>query len=97
MAGASPPALGTIHCHAHLARSRRPLGILAIAAYGFWRGTPQDVVNAVRRGNVEAVRSALARDPANVHTKVYAQAYESLKSRSDYISRTGTTRGAAGF
>ena len=66
-----------------------PLGILAVAAYGFWQGTPQDVVNAVRSGNVEAVQSALARDPANVHTKVYAQAYESLKSRSDYVSRTG--------
>jgi uncharacterized protein len=66
-----------------------PLGILAVAAYGFWEGTPQDVVNAVRSGDVEALQSALARDPANVHTKVYAQAYESLKSRSDYISRTG--------
>jgi len=66
-----------------------PLGILAVAACGFWQGTPQDVVNAVRSGDVEAVKSALARDPANVHTKVYAQAYEGLKSRSDYISRTG--------
>jgi hypothetical protein len=66
-----------------------PIGIIAIAAYGFWQGTPQDVVNAVRSGNVKAFQSALARDPANVHTKVYAQAYESLKSRSDYISRTG--------
>jgi len=66
-----------------------PLGILAVAAYGFWQGTPQDVVNAVRGGNVEALRSALDRDPASVHTKVYAQAYESIKSRSDYISRTG--------
>lgn len=66
-----------------------PIGIIAIAAYGFWQGTSLDVVNAVRLGNVKALQSALARDPANVHTKVYAQAYESLKSRSDYISRTG--------
>ncbi len=65
------------------------LGILAIAGYGFWRGTPQNVVGAVRTGNVERLKAALARDPANVHTKVYAQAYETLKSRSDYISRTG--------
>lgn len=66
-----------------------PLGILAVAAYGFWEGTPQDVVGAVRGGNVEGLKRALGRDPANVHTKVYAQAYESLRSRSDYISRTG--------
>lgn len=66
-----------------------PLGILALAAYGFWQGTPQDVVGAVRAGNVERLKAALERDPANVHTKVYAQAYESLKSRSDYVSRTG--------
>lgn len=66
-----------------------PLAILAVAAYGFWRGTPQDVVNAVRAGDVEGLRSALGRDPAAVHKKVYAQAYESLKSRSDYVSRTG--------
>jgi len=65
------------------------LGILAVAAFGFWQGTPQDVVAAVRRGDVEGLKSALARDPANVHTKVYAQAYERLRSRSDYISRTG--------
>ncbi len=50
------------------------LGILAVAAYGFWQGTPQDVVNKVRAGNVEGLKAALARDPANVHTKVYAQA-----------------------
>ncbi|MES2582125.1 MAG: ankyrin repeat domain-containing protein [Pseudomonadota bacterium] len=66
-----------------------PLGILALAAYGFWQGTPQDVVGAVRAGNVERLTAALERDPANVHTKVYAQAYESLKSRSDYVSRNG--------
>lgn len=66
-----------------------PLGILAVAAYGFWQGTSQDVVGAVRGGNVEGLKRALDRDPANVHTKVYAQAYESLRSRSDYVSRTG--------
>ena len=66
-----------------------PLAILAVAAYGFWEGTPQDVVNAVRAGNVERLRSAIGRDPAAVHTKVYAQAFESLRSRSDYVSRTG--------
>ena len=64
-------------------------GILAVAAYGFWQGTPQDVVNAVRRGDVEGLKSALRKDPANVHTKVYAQAYESQSARNNYRSRTG--------
>ena len=31
-------------------------GMLGLAAYGFWEGTPQDVVNAVRSGNVGALR-----------------------------------------
>ena len=65
------------------------LGILAVAAYGFWQGTPQDVVGAVRRGNVEGLKAVLARDPANVHTKVYAQAYETQTARSRYRTRTG--------
>lgn len=66
------------------------LGILAVAAYGFWQGTPQDVVNVVRRGDVAAVKAALNRDPANVHTKVYAQAYERLETRRRYRTRTGS-------
>ncbi len=66
-----------------------PLAILAIAAYGYWEGTPQDVVNAVRRGDVEALKSALRKDPASVHTKVYAQAFETSSSRSSYRARTG--------
>ncbi len=65
------------------------LGILAAAAYGFWQGTPQDVVNAVRSGNVKALNAALRRDPANVHTKVYAQAYETQTARTNYRTRTG--------
>jgi ankyrin repeat protein len=65
------------------------LGILAVAAYGFWQGTPQDVVNAVRSGNVEALNAALRRDPASVHTKVYAQAYETQTARTNYRTRTG--------
>ena len=65
------------------------LGILAAAAYGFWQGTPQDVVNAVRSGNVEALNAALRREPANVHTKVYAQAYETQTARTNYRTRTG--------
>ncbi len=66
-----------------------PLGILAVAAYGFWQGTPQDVVNAVRSGDVEGLQSALARDPANVHTKVYAQAFETQTARTNHRTRTG--------
>ena len=65
------------------------LGILAVAAYGFWRGTEQDVVNAVRRGDVEGLQSALRKDPAHVHTKVYAQAFETQTARSNYRTRTG--------
>lgn len=65
------------------------LGILGVAAYGFWQGTSQDVVNAVRRGNVDGLKSALRRDPASVHTKVYAQAFETQSSRQSYRARTG--------
>lgn len=66
-----------------------PLGIVAVAAYGCWQGTPQDVVAAVRAGDVEAVKRAIARDPAAVHTKVYAQAFERQESRLRYRNRTG--------
>lgn len=64
-------------------------GILGLAAYGFWEGTPQDVVNAVRSGNVGALRKAVGRDPAAVHTKVYAQAFERQSDRTAYQARTG--------
>ena len=57
-------------------------GILAVAAYGFWQGTPQDVVDAVHRGDVDGLKSALRKDPANVHTKVYAQAYTTQTERN---------------
>lgn len=66
-----------------------PIGILAVAAYGFWQGTPQDIVNAVRSGDVAALESLLARDPANVHTKVYAQAFETQTARTNHRTRTG--------
>lgn len=66
-----------------------PLGILAVAAYGYWEGTPQDVVNAVRGGDVEGLKTALRKDPASVHTRVYAQAYETSSSRTRYRARTG--------
>ena len=64
-------------------------GILAVAAYGFWQGTPQDVVDAVHRGDVDGLKSALRKDPANVHTKVYAQAYTTQTERNNYRARTG--------
>ncbi|MFT3779192.1 MAG: ankyrin repeat domain-containing protein [Ottowia sp.] len=63
--------------------------ILAVAAYGFWEGTPQDVVNAVRAGDVERFRKAVRRDPAAVHTKVYPQAHERSQARMDHRARTG--------
>jgi ankyrin repeat protein len=66
-----------------------PLGIVAVAAYGYWQGTPLDVVNAVRRGDLETVKNALARDPALVHTKVYPQGYERVDQQRDYQARTG--------
>ena len=65
------------------------LSILAVAGYGFWQGTPQDVVNAVRRGDVAGLKSALRKDPQSVHTRVYAQAFETQTSRTNYRTRTG--------
>lgn len=65
------------------------LGILAVAAYGYWQGTPEDVVYAVRRGNVEALKKWLRRDPANVHTKSYAQAFETQTARNNERARGG--------
>ena len=38
-------------------------GMLALAGYGFWQGTSQDVVDAVRRGDVDGLKSALRKDP----------------------------------
>jgi hypothetical protein len=66
-----------------------PLGIVALAAYGYWQGTPQDIVNAVRRGDLSAVTAALARDPALVHTKVYPQAFERASDRQKFAVTFG--------
>jgi len=66
------------------------LGIVSAAGYGYWQGTPQDVVNAVRSGNVAALTAAFARDPALVHTKVYPQAFERQSQRRDFESRFGS-------
>jgi ankyrin repeat protein len=66
-----------------------PLGIVAIAAYGLWQGTPQDVVGAVRRGDVPAVSAAIARDPAAVHIKVYPQAFQRVAERRSFEARFG--------
>lgn len=66
-----------------------PLGIVAVAAYGFFEGTPLDTVNMVRSGSIEEVQAALARDPSLVHTKVYPQAYERVSQQRDYQARTG--------
>ena len=66
-----------------------PLGIVALAAYGYWEGTPQDIVSAVRRNDVAAVTAALARDPALVHTKVYPQGFERASERQAYAVTFG--------
>jgi ankyrin repeat protein len=65
------------------------VGIVALAAYGYWEGTPQDIVNAVRRNDVAAVTAALARDSALVHTKVYPQAFERTSQRQAYAVTFG--------
>ena len=66
-----------------------PLGIVALAAYGYWEGTPQDIVNAVNRSDVTAVTAALARDPTLVHTKVYPQAFERVSERQEFETKFG--------
>ena len=65
------------------------LAIVGVAAYGYWEGTPQDTVNAVRKGNVDQFRKAVRRDPAAVHTKVYPQAFERQSDRDKHRVRTG--------
>ena len=64
-------------------------GMLGLGAYGYWQGTSQDVVGAVRAGDVVAVKKALARDPAVAHIKVYPQAFERQSQRVEYEQRTG--------
>ena len=66
-----------------------PVGLVALAAYGYWQGTPEDLVNAVNRGDLSAVTAALARDPARVHTKVYPQGLESASEQHRYRLSTG--------
>jgi hypothetical protein len=66
-----------------------PLGILAVAAYGFLEGTSLDPVSVVRHGSVEELKAMLARDPSLVQTKVYPQAYERVSQQRDYYARTG--------
>ena len=66
-----------------------PLGILGFAAYGFWQGTPDDLVRAVRRGDVATLASHLARHPNDVHTKVYPQGYETVSAQQAYRVREG--------
>ncbi|MGD9903471.1 MAG: ankyrin repeat domain-containing protein [Vicinamibacterales bacterium] len=66
-----------------------PVGILAFGAYGYWTGTPLDLVQAVRRGDLDTVRASLARDPSLVHTKAYPQGYERVSQQRDYQTRTG--------
>lgn len=65
------------------------LGILGIAAYGYWEGIPDDVIGMVNTGNVEGLKRRLARDPESVHTKVYPQAVSTPSARRDYRARTG--------
>lgn len=65
------------------------LGVAGFAAYGFWRGTPQSIVDAVRSGDLAAVRARLDRDPAEAHTQVFPQAYERASERRRYQARFG--------
>lgn len=63
--------------------------VAGLATYAYWQGTPQDIVNAVRSGDLAAVSAGLARDPSLVHTKVYPQGYERVSVQRDYEARTG--------
>lgn len=63
--------------------------IVGLAVYGFLEGTPQDVVNHVRTGDVEAFRKAVARDKAAVHTKVYPQAAERQDQQEKHRNLSG--------
>ena len=65
------------------------LAILGVAAFGYWQGTPDDLVEAVRAGDVERVRKALRRDPQAVHTRSYSQAHERASERKAYEIRHG--------
>lgn len=65
------------------------LFIAVFAVSGCSWDTPQDMVNAVRRGDLKAVAAELARDPARVHTKVYPQAYECVRQQRDCQARYG--------
>ncbi|HQZ37696.1 MAG TPA: ankyrin repeat domain-containing protein [Vicinamibacterales bacterium] len=65
------------------------LGIIGVALYGYRQGTPQDIVNAVRRGDLASVSAQLARDPSLVHTRVYPQGLERVTAQRDYQTRTG--------
>lgn len=63
--------------------------ILGLAAFGYWQGTPQDIINAVHVGDVLAVNSALASDPALARTKVYPQAYERVSQQKEFEAKFG--------
>lgn len=65
------------------------LGIAGFLGYAFWRGTPDDVVHAVRSGDVAALKSALRKDAESVHTKSYPQAYGTISARQKYQSQFG--------
>jgi ankyrin repeat protein len=64
------------------------LGAFALATSGCNPFAP-DPINAVRTGNADALKAALARDPTLVHTKVYPQAYERPSQQAEYLSRHG--------
>lgn len=60
----------------------------ALAASGCNPFAP-DPISAVRTGNADALKAALASDPTLVHTKVYPQAYERPSQQAEYLRRHG--------
>jgi len=66
-----------------------PVGIVSLGIYGYWEGTPLDVVIAVRNNDLATVKAAIARDPQAVHTKVYPQAYERVSQQAAHRANFG--------
>ena len=69
--------------------------MLAVAAHGYWQVTPQDVVSAVRAGDVDELGKAVFRNPAAVHTKVYPRPTNASPSARNTSPTMGRAPGKA--
>lgn len=66
-----------------------PVGIVGLAVYGYWEGTPLDLVIAVRNNDIASVKASIARDPQAVHTKVFPQAFERVSQQAAHRATSG--------